>query len=177
MCDSITEYIENNKNDKSNIDIYNELSKTYNKEDIEFVFKIEYEIDIENILKEEYEIREKRFYQNKLRKQSLKFYNHKCIISDINRNTCLEIAHIKPVCKCEKLNEKMDVENTFVLWIDLHKYFDNYSFSINPNTSCIEVNKNCDDYDWLKIYDNQKLVLTDKNKLYLQYHYNVFKNI
>jgi hypothetical protein len=175
MCDIITKYIEDNNNDKSYVDIYNKLLIEHNKEDIKFIFNMEYNVDIESILKEDFEIREKRFYQQKLRKESLKFYNNKCVISDTNRKICLEIAHIKPVCKCDNTREKMDVENTFVLWIDLHKYFDNYSFSINPNTCILEVKKDCDDYEWLKQYDNIKIYLTEKNKMYLQHHYNTFK--
>jgi hypothetical protein len=175
MCDVIIQYIEDNKDKKTFFDIYNELIKNNNKDDVQFVFSFQYNFDIENCIKTEYELKEKRFYQQKLRKESLEFYNNKCVISNINRNLCLEIAHIKPVCECKNTKEKMDVENTFLLWIDLHKYFDAYCFSINPDTYKIEVKKNCEDYEWLKQYDNKKINLTDKNKLYLQHHYTQFE--
>lgn len=177
MCDNITKYINDNNNIKSFVDIYNDLIKDYSDGDIKFIFNLEYNINIEETLKIEYELREKRFYQQKLRKEALIFYNNKCIISDIKRKKCLEVAHIKPVSHCESLKEKSDVENTFVLWIDLHKYFDNFDFSINPNTCKIEIKQNCEDYDFLKEYENKKLNLTEKNKLYLQWHYDAYKKI
>jgi hypothetical protein len=174
MCDNITKYINDNKNNKSYIDIYTDLLKEHNDKDIKFILSFEFDIDIESILRGDYEMREKRFYQQKLRKESLEFYNNKCVISNTKRSVCLEIAHIKPVSGCENIKEKKDVENTFVLWIDLHKYFDNYSFSINPQTCLLEIKNNCEDYDFLKQYNNLKLNLTEKNKFYLQHHYDRF---
>jgi len=175
MCDDIIKYIEDNKDKKSCTKLYDELSLNYKIGDIKFIFLVEFDIDIENILKEDVEIREKRFYQQKLRKESLKFYDNKCVISGVDRKICLEIAHIKPVCKCDNIKDKIDIENTFVLWIDLHKYFDNYSLSINPNTSKIEIKKDCDDYEWLKSYDDKQLNMTEKNKMFLQHHYEIYK--
>ncbi len=176
MCDYINEYIKETINKISYTQIYNDLIKDNDKSDIEFIFLITYDIDINNEMQLEYELKEKRHYQKELREKALKFYNNKCVISKIDRLLCLQVAHIKPVCECINNSEKKDVENTLLLCLDLHQYFDNYYISVNPYTSCVEVNKYCNDYNYLKQYENIKLNLTDKNIMYLQHHYNKFLN-
>lgn len=175
MCDHITDYINENQNTKSYVDIYNDLiDNEHSANDIKFVFQMEYDVDIDKHKKIEYELREKRLYQNKLRKEAFKFYNNKCIISGIKRKLCLEVAHIKPVCKCKNMEEKTDVENTLLLWIDLHKYFDDYAFSINPKTCKIEINNSHIDNEFLEQYNGNEIKLTDNNKKYLNDHYDCF---
>jgi hypothetical protein len=175
MCDSITNYIDENQNIKSYVDIYDDLiNNEYPPDDIKFVFQMEYDINVDDHIKTEYELREKRMYQQKLRKEAFKFYNNKCVISEIKRKLCLEVAHIKPVCECKNTSEKTDVENTLLLWIDLHKYFDDYGFSVNPTTSKIEINKTHDDHEFLKTYDNKEIKMTKNNKIYMEHHYDKF---
>jgi len=153
----------------------------YPPSDINFVFVMEYDIDIESTLKINYVLSETRFYQQKLRNITLQKYNNKCIISGVDRILCLEVAHIKPVADCS-VPEKMDPENVLLLWIDLHKYFDNYSFSINPEkyvvTVCHNHNITNEEYNWLKQYDGLQL---DKNVFsksykYFVYHYKIFSD-
>ena len=175
MCDFVTKYIDANKNTKSYVDIYDDLiNDEYPSDDIKFVFQMEYDINVNDYIKSEFELREKRMYQQKLRKEAFKFYNNKCIISGIKRKLCLEVAHIKPVCECKSTSEKMNVENTLLLWIDLHKYFDDYAFSINPKTCKIEINDAHNDHDFLKSYDDKEICLTENNKAFMVHHYDKF---
>jgi predicted restriction endonuclease len=157
---------------KPNSLIYNKLKALYNDHDIKFVLLTFYNYDIELELKKDTEEREYRHYQQILRKESFERYNNKCVISGIKEELLLEVAHIKPVSECELLQEKSDVNNTLLLWMDIHKYFDKYLISINPKTSKVEVK--C---EYLMKYNNLEVQLTDKTKEYLIEHYTKYKSL
>jgi predicted restriction endonuclease len=176
MTNPIIKYIDEKINEEPIFLIYDKLIQQHNKNDIKFVLITLYNINIETLEKIEYDYKEKRQYQQLLREAVIKKYNGKCIISGCDRLKCLECAHIKPVNECIQ-REKCDVNNALLLWIDLHKYFDNYDFSINPKTYLTEVNEKCIDYKWLKEYENIKVELSKENITYVQHHYNKFLSI
>jgi hypothetical protein len=71
---------------------------------------------------------------------------------------------------------------SLLLSSDLHKTFDKYCWSINPNTLKIEINKNINDCGKIKNYEDTIVNIKLNNRLYnnLLYHYNIFskdKNI
>lgn len=117
-----------------------------------------------------------RDYQTKLRNDAIARFNGTCPISGIKELNRLETAHIKPVSECINLLEKTDCDNVILMWMDLHKYFDSFKFSINPDTFIIEVNSDNKE-EWLNNFNGKKIQLVEENKLYLTYHYNKFKNL
>ena len=110
---------------------------------------------------------ESRFYQKKLRKECMNKYNNKCIISGNKEEILLEVAHIIPVSECNTNKQKSDVNNTLLLWVDIHRFFDKYLISINPKTSKVETKKK-----YLEKYDQLYVRLNDETKKYLEHHYN-----
>jgi hypothetical protein len=60
--------------------------------------------------------------------------------------------------------------------MDIHKYFDNYEISINPETNLVEITHN-KDTEWLKDYEGKYIELDNETKKYLVNHYNKFKKI
>ena len=147
------------------------------------VFSLDFNINLDDLINEKYENEkyenhEKRIYQSKLRKDAIERYYGKCVISGEDKHKLLEVAHIKAVKDCESINEKKDINNNLLMWIDLHKYFDDYSFSINPKSFKIEVDHRSDDNLWLMKYNGVKLnyVNTDMTK-YIEYHYSEFLKI
>ncbi len=152
----------------------NLIKKNYSNDIIKIVYLIDFDINIDDLLIETQE-REKRTYQKQLRKDALNKYSRKCVISGQNKERLLEVAHIKPVKDCDNIDEKKDVNNTLLLWLDLHKYFDHYAFSINPDNFTIEVDNSKDDNLWLMKYN--KMVLCDINDemtKYIKHHYSIF---
>ena len=83
----------------------------------------------------------------------------------------LTAAHIIPI----KENENYDIDNGLLLTENLHKTFDKYRWSINPDTLLIEINKNID-VGSIKKYQNYKVPLQINTELYsnLLLHYNIF---
>lgn len=170
----------------SNNDIINRIihriEMKYNKNDIIFIlsyyFCLNYESFDEIRNKEiiNYETREKRDMQHLLRKNALKKFK-KCIISGENKKKCLEAAHIKPYSRCNEY-EKNDVDNIILLWMDLHKYYDDYSFTINPYSKTIELGYNLEDevYEFLRKYEGKKIKnISENSEKYLIYSYKEFK--
>ena len=89
--------------------------------------------------------------QGIFRKQIIMRY-YKCIISNMCKSVC-EAAHIIPFS--ETLS--FDVDNGILLNNILHKLFDEYYWSINPQTLCVElfIDETNDVYDILKPYENK----------------------
>lgn len=169
MTDKIKKYIDEHKENMPFTFIYENLRAMYNEHDIKFVFLTCYNYDIDLEYVTEMEEREKRQYQKLLRQQTLEKYKNRCVVSGIKENMLLEVAHIKPVSKCDNNQEKSDVDNTLLLWIDIHKYFDDYKISINPETMKVEVK--C---DYLVKYNNLKVEVDEETKKYLKLHYEIF---
>ena len=134
-------------------------------------------ININDLLIESHE-HEKRKYQRKLREDALKRYSGECVISGENKQKLLEVAHIKAVKDCENINEKKDINNTLLLWLDLHKYFDHYAFSINPHTFKVEVDTRNEDNLWLMKYNGMKLNCANPDMVkYIKHHYLIFQKM
>ena len=144
-----------------NYDNYKEL-----KIDLDFLlYNLYTNINITNLQQ-----KEQRLDQNSFRKELIKKYN-KCLISDSIDIEC-EACHIIPYSICKNF----DIDNGLLLSSDLHKTFDKYYWSINPNTLKIEINKNINDCGKIKKYENVQINLNLNNNIYnnLLYHYNIF---
>jgi predicted restriction endonuclease len=118
--------------------------------------------------------KKKRLKQEEFRKKLLNKYNNKCIISG---NSCLlqlEAAHIIPI----RDNENYDINNGIILTRNLHKTFDEYYWSINPETLKVEINNNIKDLDVGDIlqYKHQKIDIDTNSDLLnnLKHHYDIF---
>jgi predicted restriction endonuclease len=113
-----------------------------------------------------------RLTQEEFREKLINLYG-RCIITG---NKCLkelQACHIIPV-----QNEgKYDIDNGLLMNNGIHQSFDNYMWSINPETLEIETR---DDYDGSIIMYGYKMVNIDKNNKNLikniEWHYKQFKN-
>jgi putative restriction endonuclease len=116
---------------------------------------------------------EHREGQDTFRKELIKKYN-RCIISHSIDIEC-EACHIIPYAICKNF----DVDNGLLLSSDLHKTFDKYCWSINPNSLKVEINKNINDCGKIKNYEDTTVNIKLNNRLYnnLLYHYNVMHRI
>lgn len=116
----------------------------------------------------------KRLNQKEFRIKILKKFNYQCIITE---ETCLDeltAAHIIPIIK----NENYDINNGLLLRENLHKTFDNYKWSINPDTLQVEIKQNTN-VGQIKEYINKQLYIDINNEIYqnLSIHYlNFIKN-
>lgn len=81
----------------------------------------------------------KRLNQNEFRNDILNKFNYKCVVSGETCKEELTASHIIPVAD----NEDYDIDNGLLLRENLHKTFDNFMWSINPNTLKIEIRNNC----------------------------------
>ena len=129
--------------------------------DLDILLKMKYKNYIEKVNIEE---RKKRTQQEKFRDDLLEKYG-KCIISMSDCKIELEAAHIIPV----KDEGEYNLNNGLLLKSNLHKTFDDYLWSINPNTFSIEI-KN-EDVGEIKKYNGKKLNLDKSLKPSLEYHY------
>lgn len=147
---------------------YEQLMNKYDKSTVMFIFYDLYKYktdDTKEIIK--------RGKQNKFRQCLINKYNS-CIITNVDANEC-EACHIKPFNECNE-SEKYDVNNGLLLSANLHKLFDEYIFSIDPETLQIKVINNDKNYSINKYVDHS--VKVNKNsKKYLEYHYEMFKKI
>lgn len=166
MINNIINYINLYQSTFTDEYIFNNLIRTYNINDINFVYLVYYGVNIEEYTR--YELREKRKYQKILRKELLKKCI-KCSISGISEEILLEVAHIVPVSECVNVHDKQNIDNVLLLWIDIHKFFDNYDISINPRTCLVETL-----YPYLKKYNGLMIDINDGMKKYLKHHYNKY---
>ena len=122
------------------------------------------------------EERIKRTRQYKFRKELEDLYNYSCIISGIDK---YDACHIIPYTNCNQ-ELKYSKYNGILLKKDLHELFDNYIFSINPNTLSVEFNNeffiNKSNKLEFERFNNKKLTINKNDKLIfnLQQHYNIF---
>ena len=87
-----------------------------------------------------------------------------------------EACHIIPFSE----SNNFDIDNGLLLNSNLHKLFDKYYWSINPETLCIETSDKCNTYDCITLYKNKHLEILQKfNKTieYLKEHYKQFKTL
>lgn len=79
-----------------------------------------------------------RLSQSEFRFGLIKLYGGKCIVSNNNSLEELEASHIVEV----KDGGDSDLSNGLILEANLHKTFDRYLWTINPDTLIIESNPN-----------------------------------
>jgi hypothetical protein len=96
--------------------------------------------------------------QTIFREKLIKLYDGKCVVSSKKRP--LEAAHIIPFCE----NNKFDISNGLLMSCDIHKLFDSFDISINPNTMRIELSQNLLDDNDYNIYRDKKIIIPDKYK-------------
>lgn len=135
---SLEQYLDNYNNEFLSNDIYNnnELFGYSNSDE----FKLKLNFLLENI----YDIKlienkGKRLNQQEFRKQLIDKYK-KCIITNSDCLIELESAHIIPLNE----NNNYDINNGLLIKSNLHKTFDKYYWSINPDNLKIEINNNID---------------------------------
>ena len=113
-----------------------------------------------------------RLSQKEFRKELLKKFN-KCIITNEDCIEELEACHLIPINEKESYN----INNGIILTSNLHKTFDKYLWSINPNTLKIEINNN-KNVGYIKKYVGNKVNIKLNDELFnnLNYHYSNFIN-
>ncbi len=117
------------------------------------------------------------------RKMILEHYNYKCIVSNTSNLAQLEAAHILPLkwMKYNTLDKNRNINdksNGILLNRNLHKTFDEYYWSINPNTQRVEVNSNIklEELGNIINYNGNKLPFKD-DPYFLIKHYRYFLNL
>ena len=149
--------------------LYKHLTTKFWKEDVDLVM---YDVLGYECTKE---LTEKRCKQNKFRRDLINRYGA-CIITGYGDQVC-EACHIKPFVLCND-KEKYDIDNGLLLNVLLHKLFDNFMISINPETLQIEIHNNLDKkmYDFVWEHKNKILKINKNSKKYLKFHYEIYKN-
>jgi hypothetical protein len=143
--------------------INKELFKTH----LDFMLTNLYDI---KVVKEQ----RRRLNQIEFRQCLLEKFNNSCIITGQTCTDELTAAHIVPISE----NENYDIDNGLLLIETIHRTYDKFKWSINPETLCIEV-KQDDDVGTIQNYENKKINLQLNNELKqnLICHYNKFKKI
>ena len=155
---------------KYNLIYLNLKNESYSEYDIRLYFLIKYQIDIS---KPEYQFNKKRIGQIEFKQELIDRYGKKCMLTGCNT---FDACHIVPFSD----SENMDPDNGLLLNPTHHKMFDNYEWSINPNTLQIEINYSKADQTDLfsQIIDNKKLKQLRQYQgviKYLNSHYDKFK--
>jgi predicted restriction endonuclease len=137
----------------------------YDDEDI-------YNIDLDFLLNNIYNIkivesRLKRIGQQEFKSKIEDLYDYKCIVMGTNCINELQACHIVPVSH----KEDYSLNNGLLLTSNIHKTFDDYLWSINPDTFKIEC---IEDSGTIEKYNGNQLKLYDDMKDNLRKHYNIF---
>jgi hypothetical protein len=168
---TLEEYLdkhENKKIDESILTKYKDFD--YDNEEL---FKIDLFFLLENIYNISFtENSRKRLSQDEFRDNIMEKFNKKCIVTNDNCVRELTACHIIPI----KENENYDIDNGLLLKESIHRTFDDFYWSINPNTLEIEINKNIKNCGEIYEYNNKKLniQLNSKLKKNIEWHYNKF---
>ena len=171
MSMKLEKFLQENKNimksDISKIEIFGYNDEKLFEIDLDFLMKI-YNNTILSIT-------EIRLSQSDFRKSIIEKFNGKCIVSNSTYLKSLQASHIIP--HSDKENPFINhVDNGLLLDANFHIAFDNYEWSINPETCCIEANINSE-FENIKPYIGNKIEnLTCISKYLLRQHYNIFKN-
>lgn len=173
------------------LDIYNYIKKDFEKKNIEQIFNellnndyhfFDIQLGYFKLLNElnSIDIDDKKLQLKNIRadyefkKKVKEYYNESCVISGADFDEC-SICHIKPFYLCND-DEKYDPCNGIILSESLHRLFDKYYFTINPNTFKIIISNEIKNKKLLiNKYNNNLIIDLDINsKKYLEYHYNYF---
>ena len=112
-----------------------------------------------------------RLSQSEFRSGLIKLYGGKCVVSNNNSLEELEASHIVEI----KDGGDSDLSNGLILEANLHKTFDRYLWTINPDTLIIESNPN-NITNSVKKYIGNKVDIKLNPFLYanLKKRYNIF---
>ena len=104
------------------------------------------------------------------------YYNNRCILSnDINIKK-LEACHIIEIKDKETNELTHNIYNSLCLTGDFHKLFDDYSWTINPETLRVEISDNYE-YDDLEEYRDKKIEINNEITIKaLEHRYKKFNN-
>ena len=119
--------------------------------------------------KEKETIIKSRVNQSKFRQQLLDRYK-KCCLCSVSNPDLLIASHIKPWCESEA-NEKLDIENGFLLCPNHDKLFDSGLISFDNDGKIIISDKLSEaDREAFGVNENMVIDLTDANQEYLKHH-------
>ena len=134
----LSEYLEtiNNQDKKINSNILDSY------ESFDYPNKYCFRIDLELLLETVYDEitlvnapQKTRLNQKEFRLELIKLYQSKCVISSNSNPDELEAAHIVEIA----CGGDYDISNGLLLEANIHKTYDKYQWTINPNTLEIEV--------------------------------------
>lgn len=171
---SLVDYLEkiNNEEDKK---LYLNILKSFAYFDYpnEFSFKIDLELLLDTVythIKFVDTPQQSRLSQSEFRTQLIKLYQSKCVISSNSNPDELEAAHIVEFSE----GGNYDVFNGLVLEANIHKTFDKYKWTINPDTLKIEIKEGYSGS--ISKYEGKKINLLFNPVLYsnLKYRYEKF---
>ena len=174
ICDKLYDYIITIKKENFYKE-YTNLSIEHNFQIVKFIFLEVHNFTIDDDTYKEQLI---RINQDKFRKELIKLYDSSCVITKVSK---FQACHIIPFSDSEATN-KYSKYNGILLKADLHELFDDYIFSIEPNTHQVVFNKdffnnkfNKEEYER---FNNNILNLSDNDELKknLMAHYNIFLN-
>ena len=110
-----------------------------------------------------------RVNQGMFRDKLLKKYS-KCCLCGVSDTSLLTASHIKPWAESDS-TEKLDTENGLLLCPNHDKLFDGGWISFKPDgTIMISSVLQESDKIFMNVRDDMRLVLSEKNKHYLQFH-------
>lgn len=110
-----------------------------------------------------------RVSQSKFRNDIIK-RDQKCIISGYHLDEC-DAAHIIP----HSISKSYNRSNGILLNRCLHKLFDDYDFSINPDTKRIEIRQESTNKS-INAYRNKEILIPDECINNIRWHYQNFLN-
>jgi predicted restriction endonuclease len=146
------------------------VMSNYSSDEVRIYFLVKYQIDISE---PEYQFSKKRIGQEEFRQKLAERYDSKCILTNTAK---YEACHIVPFSD----THNMSIDNGLLLNSQHHKLFDDYIWSINPQTLCIEINyslANSNDV-FIRMIQNKHLPILRSypNTIkYLTKHYEKFK--
>ena len=176
-------YLDNNDNKEIIKDEINDYKKFDYNDEIIFNNHLNFLLEnIYNIKIIENDKSRVRLSQKEFRKELLKKFN-KCIITNEDCIEELEACHLIPINEKESYNINNGIILTLMKPMDiyhlsnLHKTFDKYLWSINPNTLKIEINNN-KNVGFIKKYVDNKVNIKLNDELFnnLNNHYTNFIN-
>ena len=112
--------------------------------------------------------------QSVFRDRLLKKY-HKCCLCEVENQALLKASHIKPWVVSDA-DEKLDVENGFLLCPNHDALFDGGFISFNDNGNIMISDRLTQtDCIFTNVVPTKKIKLSERNRKYLEYHRkNVF---
>ena len=152
--------------------IYSLLQRldTFYRDDSLIVETIEKEISSLGLIGESRDAVVKvRVNQGVFREKLLQKYS-KCCLCGVSNKALLTASHIKPWCKSNAL-EKLDIENGFLMCPNHDRLFDQGWITFDNNGKIIIADEmSQEDRIFMNVNKDMKITLSEKNKIYLQYH-------